>query len=252
MRRRMIYLLGIFIFFGTLIGVPLAIYTRKVPTCFDGIQNQGETDIDRGGPCVLLDERVLLADTVLWARGFTVRPGEYNAVAYVLNPNGGAGTERVDYKFSLYDVQNILVAEDVGSTYIMPGAVTPVFNGGIKTGNRRAAHTIFTFTSKPIWKRMANTADNITVSNKVVTDVGTVPRISAVVKNLDVKDITNVTLVATVFDTAGNAFASSRTLVPSLAGGEETTVVFTWPNPFTSVVGQIDILPLHPPVISNK
>lgn len=250
-RRRLLYLAGVFFFFGTLIGVPLTIILHKPPTCFDGIQNQGETDVDKGGPCVLLDERYLQPSATLWARSFNVRSGEYNAVAYIQNSNNSAGVEQVGYKFSLYDENNILVADDTGSTFIMPGAITPVFDGGIHTGNRVVTHSLFSFTGPLVWKHMANTVANVMVSNEVTSDLSTLPRVSATVKNTGIQDISDLTLVITVFDTAGNAFASSETLVPQLGAGESTNVVFTWPQPFTLAVGQVDILPVHAPVITQ-
>lgn len=248
-RRRLLYLAGVSLFFGVLIAIPLAIIMHKPATCFDGIQNQGETDIDKGGPCVLLDERYLQPSATLWARSFSVRAGGYNAVAYVQNPNSGAGVEGVGYKFSLYDENNILVAEDTGTTYIMPGAITPVFDGGIGTGNRKVARALFSFTEPLVWKSMKNVVSEVTVSNKLTADLTSSPRISATIKNNDIKDVNDLVLVVTVFDTAGNAFASSQTLVPHLGAGEATDVVFTWPQPFTLAVGQVDVLPLHAPSI---
>ena len=249
-RRRLLYLAGIFFFFGMLIGIPLAIITHKPATCFDGIQNQGETDVDKGGPCVLLDERYLQPSATLWARSFTVRAGEYNAVAYIQNPNNYAGVEGVGYKFSLYDAQNILVAEDTGTAFIMPGAITPIFDGGIQTGNRSATRALFSFTSPLVWKHMRNVVADVMISNKVTADLSSSPRVSATVKNTGIKDVSDVVLVVTVFDTAGNAFASSQTLIPHLAAGEATEAVFTWPQPFNLAVGQVDILPVHAPVVT--
>jgi hypothetical protein len=46
-----------------------------------------------------------------------------------------------------------------------------------------------------------------------------------------------------VFDTAGNAFAGSSTVVPVLTDGERQEIVFTWPDPFPFVPGRIDVLP---------
>ncbi len=57
-RRRTTYLTGVILFFVVIIGGPVAYLILSVaPTCTDGTQNGGETGIDIGGPCPLLDAR---------------------------------------------------------------------------------------------------------------------------------------------------------------------------------------------------
>src|SRR3954467_14194633 len=112
MKRRVLYVLGVIIFLAILIGVPLAISLHKEPTCFDGVANQGETSPDHGGPCVLLDEASITPNAVILARSFRVRDGTYAAIAYIENPNSGAGVEKVKYRMALYDSENVLVTEN--------------------------------------------------------------------------------------------------------------------------------------------
>ena len=250
-RRRFLYLAGVILFFGTLIGVPLVIYLHEPPTCFDGIQNQEETAPDRSGPCQLLDERLLIPHAIQWARGFPVRDGTWSAVAYVENPNDVGGVIKAPYRFRLYDDKNVLVAERAGVTYIMPGSVTPVYEGGFDTGNRAPARTFFEFTAPLVWERMSDTSRALKVTGKTITDVTTMPRVSATAENTAVAEARDVEFVATVFDTAGNALASSRTVIPLMAPGERIPLVFTWPDPFARTVGRVDILPRRMPVVGK-
>ena len=246
-RRRVFYISGILIFFGVTVGIPLIIFSQHTPTCTDGIQNQGETDVDKGGPCPLLDERMLAPEGILWARSFRVRDGSYNAAAYIQNSNQGAGILPVNYRFRLYDAANVLVAEREGKTFVMPSGVTPVFEPHIQTGNRIVTHTFFEFTGPVIWARAANAAAAVDVSNREVKSIDTVPHIAAKVENTSVSAMLNLSLVVVVFDTAGNAFAASKTLIQRLSGSEKLPIVFTWPDPFTLAVGRIDIIPVLPP-----
>jgi hypothetical protein len=244
------YLTGIFLFFLIIIGGPIAYKILSIPaTCFDGKQNQGETAKDKGGPCVLLDERYLQPQSIAWARSFRVRDGSYNAVAYIRNPNVSAGVESVPYHFSLYDAQNILVAERMGTTYIMPGGITPVIETGIPTGNRSAVHTYFEFTDSLAWKQMKNISSAITISNMTVTNMESEPRVSAVARNTSVETLHNVSFVAVVFDPSGNAFQTSSTIVDTLPPDASTPITFTWPDSFPAVVGHVDIIPIVAPKI---
>lgn len=247
-RRRTAYLTGVLLFFVVIIGVPVAYYFLSIPpTCHDGIQNQGETGVDMGGPCLKLDPHYLQAEAVLWARAFKVRDGTYNAVAYVQNPNADAGVPSVTYQFGLYDANNVLIAERSGTTFIMPGGVTPIFEPRIDTGNRIVAHTYLQFTEPLNWEKMQNTALPIVVSGRHLSTTSTGPRLTATAANKSAADILDPRFVAVVYDTAGNAIAISQTVLSRLAAGSSATLTFTWPDPFPSQPGQVDITPLVPP-----
>lgn len=262
MRRRILYVLGVGSFFAIVIGIPLVIYLHKAPTCFDGIQSQGETSIDHGGPCVLLDDTSITPHAILWARAFRVRDGTYSAVAYIENPNSGAGVAEARYRMALYDSENVLVAERFGTMPIMPGGITPVFEGGIDTGSRVATHTIFCFVdsvqscdqagSTLIWKRMKNIALVVAITHDPIVDLSTMPRLNAQVTNTSVADLQDLTFVTVVFDPAGNAFVASQTALPRLNKGERRSITFTWPAPFGTAVGRIDIIPIHAPAIAPQ
>jgi hypothetical protein len=258
-RRRTTYLTGVFLFFLFIIGGPIAYWYFSIPpTCFDGIQNQGETAVDEGGPCLKLDPNSLQPNAILWDRSFRVRDGSYNAIAYIDNPNQGAGVATAQYRFELSDAQNVLVAERDGTTFIMPGGITPVFEGAIDTGNRIVAHTSFCFVDNSgncdstdaslDWDRMTNAALSLSINNKQLLHTDTVPQLSAIVENTSVADVLDPSFVAVVFDSDGNAFAASATRLDRLSAGSSTPIVFTWPDPFQTQASQIDIIPLLAPV----
>jgi len=247
-RRRTTYLFGIIVFFAFVIGAPLAYWYFSIPpTCSDGTKNQGETAADKGGPCLLLDERTLQPYALLWARSFRVRDGSYNAVAYIQNPNKDAGVREAHYHFSLYDSQNISIADREGIMYLMPGATTPVLEARIDAGNRIVAHTYFEFTEPFAWERMKNNATAISVSNKSMSNILEAPRLSALARNSAVSPQANVAFVAVIFNSAGNAFAASATSLQRLEAGETAPIVFTWPDPFSVQPSRIDIIPLVEP-----
>jgi len=249
-RRRTTYLTAVSLFFIVVIGVPaLSHFLSIEPTCFDGTRNGGETAPDKGGPCLILDERVLTPYAVKWARSFKVRAGLYTAVAYIENPNPQAGVAHASYRFGLYDSQNVLVAEASGEVYIMPGGMTPVLEVGIDTGNREVVHTYLQITDEPlVWKRMTNPASAIKISNQQLGDNPFSPRIEARVLNTSLDKMRTVSFIAVVFDPRGNAIAASGTAVPELLPDDAMGVAFSWPAPFTAPSGRIDIIPLLPPV----
>lgn len=247
-RRRAKYGFGVVAFLVLIIGGPIAYSILSTPaTCVDGKRNGGETSVDKGGPCLLLDERMLAPHALLWSRSFYVRDGSYNAVAYVHNPNRNAGVESVAYRFGLYDSQNVLVAERIGRTYIMPGVITPIFEGAIGTGERIATRTQFEFLEPLQWKRLDDASRDIRIVDRRVEGAGTTPKVIVRVENTSVRTLFDIVFVATIAGPSGNAVTASQTTLDSLPGGASEEIVFTWPDPFGATVGSIDISALIAP-----
>lgn len=244
-RRRAKYGFGVLAFLLLVIGAPIAYAILSTPaTCNDGKRNGGETSADRGGPCPLLDDRLLAPHALLWSRSFRVRDGSYNAVAYIHNPNKGAGVQSVAYRFGLYDSSNVLVAERIGRTYIMPGVITPIFEGAIGTGQRIATRTQFEFLEPLMWERLDDASSVIRIAERRLEGEVSAPRLTVRVENTSVRDLTDLTFIAAVVGPSGNAVTASQTTLERLEGGASEEIVFTWPDPLGATVASIDITAL--------
>lgn len=234
---------GLVTFLVVVIGVPAFLLWYEKPTCFDGVKNQGEDSVDRGGPCMLLDASGVQNFVVLWARAFEVVPGVYNAVAQVDNPNFSAGVVDVPYSFKLFDGNNILIAERKGRTFISPNKVNAIFEGGIETGERVPTRTFFEFLEPPQWERVTHPVEGIQVKSRVLSDAETQPRLTAVIENTSFKDAYEVEVVAIIFNARDVAVASSKTVIEILPQQSSKGVTFTWPKPFLSASARIEVLP---------
>ncbi len=248
---RTIYI-SIFLLIVAALSVPSIYEAMNKPlTCFDGLQNQGETAIDLGGPCHYLNAADLKPLSNHWSRSFMVIPGLYSSVAYVENPNPAAGIRKVSYVFKLYDERGILIADRAGETFIPPGKVIPIFEGNIQVGGRLPQYTTFKFIDDLVWEKMQSTlAAEVFVEDKSFKEIGGLPNLSAELQNRGVYTLRDITVVATVFDKVGNAIGSSSTLVDRLPADSARKVVFTWPESFKDFVAKIDIVPLLPAIDS--
>ena len=110
------------IFIFILSGFIFWIYhsTRPNPTCSDGIKNQGEEEIDCGGPCSPCKISLLEDLEVLLTKAIPTQENYYDLVAQIKNPNQNYGSGQIPYQFELYDNQDNLVAQSSGSTFILP------------------------------------------------------------------------------------------------------------------------------------
>lgn len=217
-------------------------FLSRAPTCQDGVKNGNEAGIDCGGGCALVCADQSQLPTLLWVRSFP-QGGGYSAVAYLQNPNVGAGAKRVSYTFRLFDEKNTLLVERDGYADIPPIQTVPILETNIDVGGRTVARTLFEFTSEPVWSRVsADKLPPIRITDQSLAADGT--RLTGTLVNETLDEVRNVRLVAVVFDASGVARGASQTLITRLARQSSEPIIFTWPNGFEDVArAEITILP---------
>jgi hypothetical protein len=244
-KRRILIIAGILVL-GLLFFIFVQIENNKVPTCLDGIQNGGETGIDCGGACTRLCQEEARNIVTWWERPFKVSHGVYNAVAYIENQNLYSGLVSIDYEFKLYDENNILVSQPVrGSSFIEPNKRTAIFESGITTGDTDAHTAFFHILSYQDWQRVPQefSYNLFNISEPVLTNQDTIPKLSASVENKSFINFTDVPVVAILYNQKGNAIASSQTYLDTINQGTVEKVFYSWPEPFGDSVSRIEIIP---------
>lgn len=248
LRRQIFYvviLLAFLSFFAFLIISPRL---NKAPSCVDKKQNGDETGIDCGGSCA----RACLAQadkiSILWTRAFKVVPGRYNAVAYLENHNKNTAINRINYRFRFADANNVYIGKRDGTTYVPSSGKFAVFEPAIDLGSSIPVYATFEFTQIPDWIQVSKEKIRqlqILVSDIVLADEDTMPRLSAVVRNNSLFAIPDVDVVAILYDANHNAVSVSRTYINSLAGEESREVNFTWPESFKEKIIAKEIIPMY-------
>ena len=230
-RRQALYFGTFFIFLVLVIGIPIFISVYRAPTCFDSKRNQGEEGIDCDGPCERLCSEKLSLPVVNWVRPFHVSGNVYSIAASVENFNPDAGTANIPYTFEVYDKSNQLVSEVRGNTFVLPKQAFLIFEGGFSVRGGVPTSAFLKFGNQAEWKRAALKPRTLLISNKVLHDTGTLPRLSAILENTAISTARNVEVVAVISDARNNAIAASRTVIEELAPNEKKNIVFTWPMP---------------------
>ena len=108
---------------------------RPAPTCFDEKQNQEETGIDCGGPCISCEVKNLKPLSI---GGITSLFGDdriFSVAAEVKNPNADYGTRNFSYEADFYDSSSRLLGVEKGIDFIYPGENKYIIVAGIKIGN---------------------------------------------------------------------------------------------------------------------
>lgn len=248
-RRKSIYLLIFAIFLFGFIILPVYLIFYEAPTCFDEKQNGDEKGIDCGGSCAILCRSQYLDPNIIWSRVIKVKPGTYNALAYIDNPNIDVGSDSISYVFKIKDKDGVLIYERKGETSIPPNKFFAIFESGISTGEKIPAKTTFQFTKEAIWKKQENKEVGIHILKKAISQEDYSPRVDATLENTTLDPIFNIEVVVIAYGEDGNALGFSRTFIDKLNKSQSEDIVFTWPEPFNSNVVKIEIIPR---VISKK
>jgi hypothetical protein len=165
----------------------------------------------------------------------------------VENYNKNAVVKKIDYRFRFADENNVYIGSRTGSTLIPPGSRFAIFEPGVDIGNSVPVYTTFEFTEHPVWLSVPEEKLkdlNILVTDIILSDEETAPRLKAKVRNGSLYTIPNISVVGILYDVNGNALTSSRTFINELKGGEAREVFFTWPLPLSAKVTTKEILPL--------
>lgn len=242
----LIVVISIFVYFK---------FIKHEPTCFDGKKNQDEHGIDCGGMCQLMCMNEVKPLIPLWTRPFKITGDVYSVVSYIENQNMGNGVKNVPYEIRLYDDKNVLVTEPIkGSTFIGPNDRTAIFETAVKVGVRVPKTAYLNFLEPPTFLRINERYNdqNLVAEKDVFTDLDTVPKLSAVIRNKTLESFVKIPVVVIIYDIQGNAIASSQTYIDSIGPEESVTVNFSWPEPFSTTPARREIIPRINPFIQSK
>lgn len=247
--KRQLFYLGVLVAFLGILGfLIISPYINKTPTCTDNKQNGEETGIDCGGLCSRACIFEVDEISVLWSRAFEVIPGRYNAVAYLENHNKNKAIYKIKYSFRFADSNNIYIGKRDGETFIGPGGKFAIFEPAIGLGNSIPVYTTFEFTETPVWNVVEEDVLkqlNILISDIVLSDQNSSPRLSAIIKNDSFFVIPELSVIVILYDEKGNALSASRTYLDVLKAGESANINFTWPEPISGNVITKEIIPSY-------
>jgi len=202
------------------------------PTCFDNKQNQGEEDVDCGGPCAKKCLGEVQNLIVLWSRFFETSKGKYDVAALVKNPNLFLSISSLKYKFEIRDKDNFLITGKEGKTFITPGETFPIFGTNIDAGSRTVGRAFIELEKNPQWERIEKEKPPLIVSRKQFSNEPPFPRLIITLENKSVYAVNNISAAAVLYDNDKNAKGVSLTTIDSIAGKSSQEVVFTWPRLF--------------------
>ncbi len=219
------------VFIGIIAGVYFA-FIRQAPSCFDGIQNEGETGVDCGGPCAKVctpaSTEGLVADNVSI---FIPGPERYTFLAQIENHNTGFAADYFDYSFDLYDASGTLLQSFPDHSFIYAGEVKYLLLANVAE-TTTADHAVLT-TANPDWvtasamglaPRFGNPlpVTGSIISSSTITVTGRIT-------NGEVASFTHVLVIAVFYDAAGKPAGASQTVIDTIAPNQTVDFSVMYP-----------------------
>jgi len=210
------------------------LFLKPAPSCFDGIQNQGEQGIDCGGPCALACvprgiQPITLADPVI---KLTPNVGHMTLIAHVLNPNTTFASKNFQYSFTLYDDQDNVEATYSGTSFIYAGEAKYILAPNLPVPQASFSRIDFKVQNTQ-WVPSESFAGHLALTLSGVNPhnaSGTGITVDGQISNNDTVTFPSVTIVAVFKGNLGQPAGASQTELENLAPNTSQPFSIIHPN----------------------
>jgi hypothetical protein len=235
----------IFVYAAIFFGIGFFIYwmARPVATCTDGIQNEGETGIDCGGPCKPCDETPQLSPIGVLETAFVPSgQGQYDVVAKIQNPNNGYGSSQFSYRFTLTDANGNVLVDKSGTDFILPADTKYIIETGLaSTATPQKVNFAISNTN---WTKFTGyEKPQLNIYNKnytLLSDSTGFSQVYGLLRNESSFDFNSIEVNIVLRDGSGNVVALNKTMMNTVNSGEERDFTLIWPTSFPGDVQNVE------------
>lgn len=214
------------------------------PSCFDNRQNQRETGVDCGGPCIPCVLKYPKQIEVFWTKAVSVGENVYDAVAFVENPNAILASDKLEYKFTFFDEFG-KVGERSGKTFLLAQERTHIVEVNVPT--KRAATRVEFTVAAANWMIREDIAPDVSVERREygIEKIGGKNQsvVRATLMNRETVSYREADVNFLIFDANQNLIAANKTLVDALLAGERREIKAFWPDEIRGDIASIEIEP---------
>jgi len=197
-------------------------------TCFDGVKNQGEKNIDCGGPCGLCPEDLRKPLKTVFKDFIPTIDDNYDLIAETENPNKDWGMESFIYRFSLYDKNDNLLGFREGSAYILPQETKYIIDQKFES-SVRPVRLEFEIKEKN-WRRLKDFKElelRIKDENHQLVD-GKFHQLVGTVENKSSFDLNEIEVIGLIYGSNDEIIAAGRTEISTFLSGEGRYFEINW------------------------
>lgn len=230
--KQLAYLLLFLTFWGGVAGLTYLTFFRQAPSCFDGKQNQGEEDVDCGGPCktICIARDRIQPSALGEPQVFRASDALISVLVELKNPNPTTALRQIPYVITVTGESGVpLQLRGVASLYASEvRRFVLVRPGGDLRGSLDAS--IEVTTSSAQWTPAETfKKPELSIVNAVTAEEPARTRVEGTVSSDDPLGVTDVTVVALFYDTTGSLIGAAQTVIDRLAPGASTRFAISYP-----------------------
>jgi hypothetical protein len=246
--RKQIIIIAVVVLFFALVGSGIYFWFLKpAPSCFDGIRNQDEEEIDCGGAiCQSCEFKTISNIEVFWAQAIPADDNKIDLAAEIRNPNPNYGVAELAYGFEIKNVSGQVIGKKEGSTFILPGSAKYIIENNFQT-NQPVGSVDLTVGKKEDleWRKLNDyQAIELFILDKkfdILNQENFWGRASGTVKNETDFGFEKVNVNIIVFDKELRPIGAAQTTMNSLSAGEYRAFSVGWPKAFLGEFGTIEM-----------
>ncbi len=241
-KRKIIAAVYLIIF--VILGFFIYLIIKPDPTCLDDKKNQGEENIDCGGPCVPCKKIIQAQPLVVSEKAFVQgSPGEYDVAAKIFNPNNLFGSSEFSYKFILRDSEGNKISEKSGRSFILPAETKYAIEIGIET--EIIPQAVSVEISDVEWQEFSTfEKPKLNIYNKrygLITGGVGYSEAYGLLKNESAFDFNFIKIKVALRDLNGKIVALNTTDMRTINANEQRDFRLLWPMSFPGDVSQVDM-----------
>lgn len=222
-------------------GLIYLIIKPSLPSCSDGIQNQGEAGIDCGGPCSLCPWQLQKDLEVILAEAIKTQENYVDLVAQVRNPNRSFGAKAFSYIFNLYDSQDRQIISREGSSYILPQETRHIIEQRVLV-DFMVSRVEFELISVD-WKELVDYQEpELLIRHPDFQQSEDFSRLNATVENRSNYDLDTIDAWAILFDKNSNILGVGKIKLKTILSNEGRYFEIKWFFPLNGQVKSVDTI----------
>jgi hypothetical protein len=200
----------------------------ELPSCSDGIQNQGEVGIDCGGPCSFCPERLRKDLEIIFTEAIETQDNYVDLVAKIKNPNRDWGADSFSYLFELYDVSGNLIVSREGNSYVLPHETKYAIEQRILADSE-----IFSVEFKITdiaWQELVDYKEvELLVRNLEFKQSENLSQLTGTLENRSSYDLDKIGIYTVLLDKDSNILGAGKTEIRTLLSKESRYFEIKWP-----------------------
>jgi len=222
-------------------GIYFLFLRPVLPSCSDGIQNQGEAGIDCGGPCSSCPWQLQGELEVISVKAIKTQENYFDLVAKIKNPNKDAGAKSFSYAFNLYDSGDNLIFSKEGSSYILPRQTKYIIEQKVLV-SAEVYNTEFKILNV-FWQEVSDYQEpELLIRNQNFEQSENLSRVTATLENRSNYDFDTIDIFAVLFDKNSEILAVGKTEVKTVFSKESRYFEIAWFFPINGQVAKADVM----------